>query len=143
MAADIVHPGHIRLLRAAHRYGRIVVGLLTDRAIAEYKRIPFMTYAQRKMVIENIRWVSKVIPQKSWDYAPNLRKLKPDYVVHGSDWRKGVQKSMRTRVVGILKEWRGNLVEPPYTKGISSSLLIGRCLRSHHKRYEQRRRSDS
>lgn len=132
MAADIIHVGHILLLKAARRYGKIVVGLLTDKAIAEYKRIPCMTYKQRKAVVENIKWVSKVIPQKSWDYTPNLRKLKPRYVVHGSDWRKGIQAGMRARVIGTLKGWGGRLIEPPYTKGISSSILMERIRRNDH-----------
>ncbi len=133
MAADILHSGHIHLLKAAQPYGKIIVGLLTDKAIAEYKRIPCMPYTQRKMVVENIKWVSEAISQASFDYVPNLRKLKPKYVVHGSDWRRGIQKKMRARVIEVIKEWGGRLVEPPYTKGISSSLLIERIRRSRKK----------
>jgi phosphoenolpyruvate phosphomutase len=134
MAADILHSGHIRLLKAAHPYGKIIVGLLTDNTIEEYKRVPCISYRQRKIVVENIKWVSKVVPQASFDYVPNLRKLKPKYVVHGSDWRRGIQKEMRSRVIKVLKEWGGRLVEPPYTKGISSTLLIERIQRSCKKK---------
>jgi len=126
MAADIVHPGHIHLIQVAASLGEVVVGLLTDWAISTYKRVPCMRYEQRKMVIENIKGVSKVVPQTTLDYVPNLRKYKPEYVVHGDDWRKGIQKKVRASVVEVLKEWGGELVEPPYTKGISSSRLIRR-----------------
>lgn len=124
MAADIVHSGHIRLIQTAAKYGEVLVGLLTDEAIEEYKRVPVLPFKERKTIVENLRGVGKVMPQKTFDYVPNLRKVKPDYVVHADDWRRGVQKSMRERVLGVLKEWGGRLIEPPYTKGISSSLII-------------------
>lgn len=123
MSADLVHPGHLNVLRTAAKYGEVVVGLLTDKAIASYKRIPYMEYEQRKEVIENIKSVSRVIPQETLDYVPNLRKLKPDYVVHGDDWKEGVQRETRQRVVEVLAEWGGELIEVPYTKGISSTRL--------------------
>jgi phosphoenolpyruvate phosphomutase len=125
MSADLVHPGHLNVLRRARELGDVVVGLLTDEAIASYKRVPFMTFDQRREVIENIKGVSRVVPQATLDYAANLRSLKPDYVVHGDDWREGVQKTTRQRVIDTLAEWGGELVEVPYTKGISSTALRG------------------
>lgn len=123
MSADLIHPGHMNILKEASKLGDVIVGLLTDKAIASYKRLPYMTYEQRKEVIENIKGVSKVIPQETLDYRPNLRKIKPDYVVHGTDWREGVQAKVREQVIETLKEWGGILVEPEYTKGISSTQL--------------------
>ena len=123
MSADLIHPGHINILKEATKLGEVIVGLLTDKAIASYKRLPYMTYEQRKEVIENIKGVSKVIPQETLDYRPNLRKIKPDYVVHGTDWKEGVQAKVREQVIETLKEWGGKLVEPEYTKGISSTQL--------------------
>ena len=92
MSADLIHPGHMNIIKEAAKLGDVIIGLLTDKAIASYKRLPYMTYEQRKAVIENIKGVKKVIPQETLDYRPNLRKIKPDYVVHGTDWREGVQK---------------------------------------------------
>ena len=86
MSADLIHPGHMNILKVARDLGEVTVGLLTDEAIASYKRLPSMSYEQRKTVVEEIRGVGKVIPQTTLDYVPNLRKLKPDYVVHGDDW---------------------------------------------------------
>ena len=124
MSADLVHPGHLNIINHARELGdEIIVGLLTDKAIASYKRLPFMNWEQRKIVVENIKGVSKVVPQETLDYVPNLRALKPDFVVHGDDWRSGVQKETRQRIIDVLKEWNGRLVEVPYTEGISSTQL--------------------
>lgn len=121
MSADLVHPGHLNIIRAAHELGSVVVGLLTDEAIASYKRVPFMTFAQRREVIEAVKWVDRVIPQTTLDYVPNLEMLRPDYVVHGDDWREGPQRQTRERVIQSLAGWGGELVEVPYTDGISST----------------------
>lgn len=123
MSADLVHPGHLNILKEAARHGEVMVGLLTDAAIASYKRIPFMEFEQRKIVIENIKGVSQVVAQETLDYVPNLRKYKPDYVVHGDDWKEGVQRQTRARVIETLAEWGGELIEVPYTQGISSTQL--------------------
>lgn len=123
MSADLVHPGHLNIIKTAQQYGEVVIGLLTDEAIASYKRVPHMTFEQRQEVVQNIKGVSRVVPQKTLDYVPNLEELKPDYVVHGDDWRKGVQKETRDRVIETLAKWGGELVEVPYTQGISSTQL--------------------
>lgn len=121
MSADIVHPGHLNIIAEAAKLGDVVVGLLTDQAIASYKRLPFMTYDERYAVLSSIKNISKIIPQTSLDYVPNLRELKPDFVVHGDDWKEGVQAATRQAVIDTLEEWGGKLVEPQYTEGISSS----------------------
>lgn len=123
MSADLVHPGHMNILKEAAKYGDVIVGLLTDKAIASYKRLPYMEYEQRKSVIENIKGVSKVVAQETLDYRTNLLKLKPDYVVHGDDWKEGVQSKTRQQVIETLAEWGGELIEVKYTQGISSTDL--------------------
>ena len=117
MSADLIHPGHINLLTNAAKYGRVTVGVLTDNAIASYKRLPFMTYEQRRAVVESLQQVSEVIPQTRLDYTENLRMVKPDYVVHGDDWRFGVQAETRNQVLKTIAEWGGELIEVPYTEG--------------------------
>ena len=121
MSGDILHPGHINIIKEAAKLGDVVVGLLTDEAIAAYKRLPYLNYDARRAVIENIRGVSKIVEQKEWDYCPNLEALKPDYVVHGDDWKTGVQAKIRQDVIECLKGWGGELVEVPYTKDISGT----------------------
>ncbi|MCX6583101.1 MAG: phosphoenolpyruvate mutase [Candidatus Aminicenantes bacterium] len=123
MSADLVHPGHLNIINEARKLGEVILGLLTDEAIASYKRLPALTYEQRKVIMENIKGVSEVVPQTTLDYVPNLKKIKPDYVVHGDDWRTGVQRETRQRVIDTLKEWGGQLVEPQYTPNISSTKL--------------------
>ncbi len=123
MSADLVHPGHMNILKVASELGEVTVGLLTDKAIASYKRLPYMTYEQRKVVIENIKGVKEVIPQNTLDYRPNLELVKPDIVVHGDDWKEGVQSKTRQQVIETLSQWGGKLVEPSYTDGISSTAL--------------------
>ena len=123
LSADILHAGHINILKIANSYGDVIVGLLTDEAIASYKKIPYLDYKKRKIVIENIKYVKKVIPQKTLDYVENLELIKPNFVVHGNDWKSGIQKKTRERVVKTLKKWSGKLIEPKYTKNISSTLI--------------------
>lgn len=125
MSADLVHPGHLNIISHGAELGEVTVGLLTDKAIASYKRVPFMSFEQRHQVIAAIKGVARVVPQETLDYVPNLRKYKPDYVVHGDDWREGVQQETRARVMAALEEWGGSLVEVPYTPGISSTKLHG------------------
>lgn len=128
MAVDFIHDGHMKIIGEAKKLGHVIVGLMTDKAIAQYKRLPILTYNQRKALIENIKGVDEVVPQEVHDYIPNLRKIKPDYVVHGDDWKTGIQKKARDRVVEVLKEWNGVLVEPKYTEGISSTQIINQLL---------------
>ncbi|MCL2315591.1 MAG: phosphoenolpyruvate mutase [Actinomycetia bacterium] len=123
MASDIIHAGHINILNAAAALGEVTVGLLTDEAIATYKRLPVLDFATRRATLESFRQVTRVVPQTTLSYAENLRRLRPDYVVHGDDWRVGVQSQARAEVIAILAEWGGKLVETPYMRvGTGSEL---------------------
>ena len=124
MSADLVHPGHLNIINRASKLGKLTIGLLTDNAIASYKRVPVMEYKDRFQIISSIKGVSNVIKQETHDYTKNLKKIKPDFVVHGDDWKQGIQSNVRNKVIKELKKWGGKLVEFPYTKGISSSKLI-------------------
>jgi phosphoenolpyruvate phosphomutase len=124
MSADLVHPGHLNIINRASKLGNLIIGLLTDSAIASYKRVPVMEYKDRFKIISSIKGVSNVIKQETHDYTNNLKKIKPDFVVHGDDWKQGIQSNVRNKVIKELKKWGGKLVEFPYTKGISSSKLI-------------------
>jgi phosphoenolpyruvate mutase len=124
MAADILHPGHLNIITEGQKLGEVVIGLLTDEAIASYKRVPYMKYGQRLQVVNNVKGVNRVVPQTTLDYRPNLRKLKPDYLVHGSDWRSGVMSKPREQAIAVIAEWGGKLIEPEYTKDVSSTNII-------------------
>ncbi len=123
MTGDIIHPGIINILNEAAKLGEVTVGLLTDSAIALHKRLPFLSYDQRKMVVENLKGVSRVVPQEDWSYVPNLLKLKPDYIIHGDDWRSGPLSKIREEVYTAMNEIGGEVIEIPYTKGINSTAL--------------------
>lgn len=123
MSADLVHPGHLNIIREAAKLGDVYIGLLTDQAIASYKRLPYLEFEHRREIISAIKGVHEVIPQETLDYRPNLEKLKPDFVVHGDDWKEGVQRETRQQVIDTLAKWGGQLVEVPYTAGISSTRL--------------------
>jgi len=123
MSADIIHPGHLNIIKEATKYGTVTVGVLTDKAIASYKRLPFLAFEQRRLIVESIKGVDKVVAQETLDYRPNLKLLKPDFVVHGDDWKEGVQKEVRQQVIETIAEWGGEVIDVPYTQGISSSLL--------------------
>lgn len=114
-STDILHSGHIAIIRKAEKLGKLIVGVLSDEAVASYKRFPLMSFAERKEMLESIKGIHKVVEQKTLSYAENLRKYKPDIVVHGDDWQVGFQKPVRDEVVGILATYGGNLVEYPYT----------------------------
>lgn len=128
MCADLLHHGHVNVIKKARELGDVTIGLLTDEAIEAYKQGPVLPYRARRIVVENIKGVNRVVPQWKLDYTVNLRKYLPDFVVHGDDWREGIQKPIREKVVNVLDEWGGVLVEVKYTRGVSSSLLRAKCV---------------
>lgn len=123
MIGDIIHPGLINIISEGAKYGDLMIGLFTDKAITSHKRLPYLTYEQRKNVVENIKGVSQVVPQEEWSYVPNLKKYKPDYIIHGDDWKTNSEQELRAEVFEAMKELGGEVIEIPYTKGINSSSL--------------------
>ena len=114
-STDYIHSGHIAIIKKACRLGRLTIGVLSDEAVASYKRYPLLPFEERKSLFQNIAGVENVIEQKALSYADNLRLLKPDYVVHGDDWVEGFQKPIREEVLTVLGEYGGKLVEYPYS----------------------------
>ena len=115
-STDMVHSGHIAIIRKAEKLGRLIVGVLSDEAVASYRRFPLLPFEERKSLFENITGIDHVVEQKTLSYADILREIKPTYVVHGDDWRTGFQKPIRDEVVSVLAEYGGRLVEYPYSK---------------------------
>ena len=128
MSADILHKGHLLLLQRAAELGKVVVGLMTDEAISAYKQPPLLTFTERLDAVISLANVGEVIPQDSLDYTENLRKVRPDFVVHGDDWIDGAQEENREAIINVLSEWGGVLKEIPHAKGISSTELRERLL---------------
>ena len=114
-STDILHNGHLNILKKAEQLGEVTVGILTDEAIASYKHYPLLPLEERKTMFESLKGVHRVVVQESLDYTDILHQLKPDIVVHGDDWLVGYQANIRQKVIETLKEWDGELVEYPYT----------------------------
>ena len=114
-ATDIIHGGHIAIIRKAARLGKLIIGVLSDEAVASYKRFPLVPCAERMKLFENITGVFRVVEQKTLSYRENIRAFRPDIVVHGDDWCAGFQKPVRDEVVSLLEEYGGKLVEFPYS----------------------------
>lgn len=119
ISADIIHQGHINLIKKAAEYGDLTVGVLTDEVVASYKRLPLIEFEARKEIVSNIKGVKEVVAQDSIEYTENLEKLKPDFVVHGDDWIYDFLDGVRENIIDTLAKWNGKLIEIPYTKGIS------------------------
>lgn len=123
MIGDIMHPGLINIINEGTKYGEVMVGLFTDKAIATHKRLPYLNYEQRKQVIESIKGVSKIVPQDEWSYVPNLVKYKPNYIIHGDNWVYNQDKYIRDEVYKVMEALGGEVIEIPYTQGISGTSL--------------------
>lgn len=115
-STDIIHSGHIKIINKAAKLGRLTIGVLSDEAVASYKRFPLIPYSERKELIGNIKGVTKVVLQNTLSYRENLEKYRPDYVVHGDDWTRGYQKPIRDEVIAVLDKWGGQLIEYPYSE---------------------------
>ena len=113
-SSDMLHSGHIALLQKARRLGKLLIGVLTDEAVASYKRYPMVPAEERKAMFRSLAGVWKVVDQETLSYRANLEQYQPDIVVHGDDWCEGFQKPIRDEVVDILKGYGGKLIEFPY-----------------------------
>ena len=120
MTADLLHSGHINILKSAKKLGEVVVGLYTYDACRELNDLPYLSYEKREIVLNSITYIKKVIPQHEASYKKNLLKLKPAYVVHGDDWKYNFHQTYRNEVVNLLKKWNGKLVEVKYSKDINN-----------------------
>jgi len=123
MSADLIHLGHLNIISEAAKLGDLTVGVLTDEAVASYKRLPTLNFENRSKTVAAIKGVVDVIPQHTLDYTDNLNLVKPDFVVHGDDWKTGVQSEVRKKVLEVINQWGGKLIEPNYTGGISSTMI--------------------
>ena len=124
LSLDVIHHGHINLINSAKKYGDLIVGLLTDSAIASNKKLPLLNFSQRKKILNSLNGVDKIVPQHEWCYSSNILKYKPDIMVHGDDWKKDAGgRILRNNAKSALKKIGSKLIEIPYTKDISSNSL--------------------
>ncbi|MDR0832566.1 MAG: phosphoenolpyruvate mutase [Bacillales bacterium] len=121
ISSEIIHEGILNVINEGKKHGEIIIGLLTDEVIASYKRIPLFSYEKRKELFESLKGVIEVVPQNTLDYTKNLEFIKPDYVIHGDDWRNGIQQNIRQKVIDILQKWNGKLIEIPYSSSTNAT----------------------
>lgn len=112
---DVIHEGHLNIIKQAKQYGEVIAGVLSDQAMIKYNRFPIVSFEERKRMLEEIPGISEVVVQKEVMYEETLKKLKPDYVIHGDNWKSGPMEVIRNNVIETLKEWGGELIEIPYT----------------------------
>ncbi len=124
LSADTLHHGHINLVNEAKKHGKVIAGLLTDRAIHGHKKLPYLTYEQRKKILQSINGISKVISQNEWSYHHNLKTLKPDFFIHGDDWLTNGEIENKYKAIKVLDSYGGKLIEIPHTKGVSTGMLL-------------------
>lgn len=124
MSADIIHHGHINILKKSKKFGSIIVGLMTDKGIKSYKKkFPLMNYKDRKKILYSIKYIDLIIPIPGLKYVEFAKKYKFDFFVHGDDWKSGPQSNQRKKLIYEMKKWRGKVIDIKYTKGISSSII--------------------
>ena len=129
LIADLLHAGHIKILKEAKKHGRVVVGLLTSSAISELNESAYLKYDYRKDVLLSLTMIDKVVPQNTASYQDNLLSLKPDFVVHGSDWINNDLSKYRQEVIDVLSYWEGELIEVEYSSDISDSNIKNQLMR--------------
>ncbi len=129
LAVDILHSAHINILKKAKKFGKVIVGLLTDSAISEYKKFPLINYKERYRTLAGIKFVDEIVEQKNWDYSENIKRYKPNFFIHGDDWKTGIQKNQRKKVIQALKKINGKLIEVPFSKNISSSEIKNKIIK--------------
>lgn len=115
MSTDVIHGGHINIIGKAATLGELTVGVLSDETVASYKRYPLLSCDERMKIIAAIQGVAHVVKQEGLSYRDLIHELNPDIVVHGDDWRTGIQQPIREETVKLLEEYGGELVEFPYT----------------------------
>ena len=129
LAVDLLHSAHINILKKAKKYGTVIVGLMTDNAISEYKKVPILNYKERFEILSGVRFIDKIVEQTNWDYSDNIKRYKPDYFIHGDDWKTGIQKKQRAKVVKTLKKYKGKLIEVTFDKNISSTEIKNKIIK--------------
>ena len=123
MSTDIIHNGHLNIIKKAAELGELTIGVLTDKVVASYKRFPLLSCEERMKIVESIKGVAHVVEQDDISYKKVIETIKPDIVVHGDDWKTGIQEPIRNELIELLKSYGGELVEFPFTDNKEYDLL--------------------
>ena len=115
-STDVIHEGHLHIIQEAQAYGELTIGVLTDEALIKFDRFPTITFDERFQMMQKLDGVAHVVAQSTVSYTENLQKLKPDYVIHGDNWKTNEQKIIRDNVLKVLSTWGGQIIDVPYTR---------------------------
>lgn len=115
-ATDVIHEGHINVVKEAKKYGKVIGGVLCDAAMIRFNRFPTVSFDERVRMVKDIPEVDEVIVQNETLYENTLRKIKPDYVIHGDNWCEGPEKAIRDNAIRVMNELGGEVIEVPYTR---------------------------
>ena len=115
-ATDVIHEGHINVVKEAKKYGKVIGGVLCDAAMIRFNRFPTVSFDERVRMVKDIPEVDEVIVQNETLYENTLRKIKPDYVIHGDNWCEGPEKAIRDNAIRVMNEIGGEVIEVPYTR---------------------------
>lgn len=116
MSTDVIHEGHLNILKQAKDLGKVIVGVLSDEAAVQFDRFPTISFEERVNLIKNNEFVDEVVTQQEVSYENILKELKPAYVMHGDNWKDGPLANVRQNVIDTLSAWGGVLIEVPYTR---------------------------
>ena len=116
LGTDVIHEGHLNILKHAQEYGTVIVGALSDKALIRYSRFPTVSQEERVKLYKSLEGVSRVVIQDDYLYDDVIATLKPDYVVHGDNWQNGPERAIRNNIEGLLATYGGTLIEVPYTR---------------------------
>ena len=123
MSSDVIHDGHMNMIQYGASLGELTVGIMSDEATATYKHYPILSFEKKKKIISKIKGVARVVKQEKLSYSGVISELKPDIIVHGDDWRHGIQSPIRLEAVELLEQNGGILIEPPYTRDKEHEIL--------------------
>lgn len=112
---DVIHEGHLNIIRQAQKYGEVTVGVLTDEAMIRFDRFPTISFEERLALVRGLEGVSRVVVQDAILYDDIIRQFHPDYVIHGDNWLTGPQKMIRDNVERLLNAYGGEIIDVPYT----------------------------
>lgn len=112
---DMIHDGHLNIIREARKYGEVIIGVLSDEAMVRFNRFPGISFQERCRMIQELDGISQVVVQKDIMYDNIIHELRPDYVIHGDNWKEGPMKAIRDNVVKLLASYGGELIDIPYT----------------------------
>ena len=120
---DVIHEGHLNIINNAKKYGKVIVGVLSDKAMIRFNKFPLISFEERMKLLQNVAGVDQVVVQNEIMYDEVFENIKPNYIIHGDNWKTGAQIAIRNNVISLLKKYGGELIEIPYTFSEKTQLI--------------------